>query len=265
MTGNEQAFFLPVWSLWAREILRFVRQRNRIIGALGTPLLFWLLLGSGFGSSFQAPVAAAGMDYLEYFFPGAVMLVVLFTAIFSSMSIIEDRSQGFLQGVLVAPVPRLAIVLGKVLGGGSLGFFQGVLILLLAPLTGFSFGVPAFLAACGVIFVASVALSGLGFALAWRMDSIPGFHAVMNLLLFPMWILSGAFFPAAGAGTWVKWVMACNPLFYAMSALRRVLYATGVPDGLGDMALWPALGVLAGFGVATLLAAVLVAGRPERG
>lgn len=260
-----QTFFLPVWSLWAREVLRFVRQRNRIIGALGTPLLFWVLLGSGFGKSFRAPQTEAGMDYLEYFFPGAVLLVVLFTAIFSSMSIIEDRKEGFLQGVLVAPVPRLAIVLGKVLGGASLGLLQGLLILLLAPLIGLSYGPLQFLAAGGVIFLAAVGLSALGFALAWRMDSIPGFHAVMNLLLFPMWILSGAFFPATGASAWVKTVMLLNPLSYAMSALRRVVYDTRTSDALGDTSLPIALAVLGAFAGLALLAAAVVAGRPEKG
>src|SRR3972149_10598402 len=119
---NGASWLLPTWSLFAREVLRFVRQPGRVLGSLGTPLLFWLLLGSGFGRTFRPPGMAEGMDYLTYFFPGTVLLVVLFTAIFSSISVIQDRTEGFLQGVLVAPVPRLAIVLGKVLGGATLGF-----------------------------------------------------------------------------------------------------------------------------------------------
>jgi len=256
------AFLLAVWGLAAREVLRFVRQRNRIVGAVGTPLLFWLLLGAGFGRSFRAPGAAAEMDYAAYFFPGMLLLVVLFTAIFASISIIEDRTEGFLQGVLVAPVSRLAIVLGKVGGGAALGFGQGLLLLLLAPLGGLGYDAAQLLAAAGVLLLTAAGLSALGFLLAWRMDSVQGFHAVMNLLLMPMWMLSGALFPAAGAAGWVRAVMAANPLTYGMAALRRVLYEPGVSAGLGDPALGPALAVLAGFAAAVLTLAAYAARRP---
>ena len=108
-----------VWSLWRRELVRFFRQPSRVAGAVGSPLLFWLFIGSGLSGSFRLP-GAEGIDYLEYFFPGTVTLVVLFAAIFSTISIIEDRREGFLQGVLAAPVPRAAIAAGKVLGGATL-------------------------------------------------------------------------------------------------------------------------------------------------
>jgi ABC-2 type transport system permease protein len=252
---------LPVWSLLAREVLRFVRQRSRIVGALGTPLLFWVLLGSGFGRSLRPPGLEVEMDYLSFFFPGTVLLVVLFTAIFSSISIIEDRNAGFLQGVLVSPVPRLSIVLGKVLGGTTLGFAQGVLLLLLAPLAGIAFAWGAFLAACGVILLTALALSTLGFLLAWRTDSVQGFHAVMNLLLIPMWLMSGAFFPAAGAATWVRAVMTVNPLSYGLGGLRRVLYPAHIPDQLGDPGLWLSLAVLCGFTLLLLGLSVMATRR----
>lgn len=264
MTARMHAMLLPVWSLWAREVLRFVRQRSRIIGALGTPLLFWVLLGSGFGRSLRPPGMALELNYLSYFFPGTVLLVVLFTAIFASISVIEDRNAGFLQGVLVAPVPRLSIVLGKVLGGATLGFLQGVLLLVLAPLTGVAAGWGGFVAACGIIFLTALALSTLGFLLAWRTDSVQGFHAVMNLLLFPMWLLSGAFFPAGGAALWVQVVMWVNPLSYGLGALRRVLYPPAVADQLGDPALLTSLVVLLGFTVVLLALAVRAARRATR-
>src|SRR5690606_30114401 len=108
-------------TLWRRELVRFFRQRNRVIGALATPVMFWLMLGSGLNTTFRSATfsdgAASGIGYLEFFYPGTVMLMVLFTAIFSTISVIEDRREGFLQAVLVSPSPRLAIVLGKVLGG----------------------------------------------------------------------------------------------------------------------------------------------------
>src|SRR5829696_6919158 len=125
----------PALSLAQRELVRFLRQRHRIIGALATPIVFWLLIGGGMGHSFRAGGPGGG-NYLQYFFPGTVLMILLFTAIFSTISIIEDRREGFLQSVLVAPVPRMAIVLGKILGGTLLAFGQGLLFLLLAPLVG---------------------------------------------------------------------------------------------------------------------------------
>jgi len=264
-TRSGTAMLLPTWSLFAREILRFVRQPGRVMGSLGTPILFWLLLGSGFGHTFQPPGMGHSLSYLTYFFPGTVMLVVLFTAIFSSISVIQDRTEGFLQGVLVAPVPRLSIVLGKVLGGAMLGFAQGLILLLLAPLAGLSLTLGGFFWACGAIFLTSVALSALGFLFAWRMDSVQGFHAVMNLLMFPMWLLSGAFFSASGASFWIRAVMDINPLTYGLTALRGALHpaAERAAMGIGDPVV--AAVVVTGFAVAMLLGAAWVAARPERG
>src|SRR5947208_3508752 len=124
---------LPALSLARRELVRFLRQRNRIIGALATPIVFWLLVGAGMGRSFRADGAPQEYGYLQFFFPGTILMILLFTAIFSTISIIEDRREGFLQSVLVAPIGRMSIVLGKVLGGTILAFGQGVIFLLLAP------------------------------------------------------------------------------------------------------------------------------------
>src|SRR3954447_10480617 len=152
---------LAAWTLWTREIVRFYRQPSRIVGALGSPLLFWVLIGSGLGRSFKAEGSPQG-GYLEYFYPGTLALIVLFTAIFSTISVIEDRQQGFLQGVLVAPVPRLAIVRGRVLGATTLGLFQAGLFLLLAPLTFGSLGPGALLTVLAVLILLGLGLSGLG-------------------------------------------------------------------------------------------------------
>src|SRR5579862_7006211 len=136
---------LPALSLCRRELVRFLRQRNRIIGALATPIVFWLLIGAGMGRSFHAEGLPAGGNYLQYFFPGTVLMILLFTAIFSTISIIEDRREGFLQSVLVAPVSRMSIVLGKVLGGSTLAFGQALIFLLLAPLIGIHLSIAGFL------------------------------------------------------------------------------------------------------------------------
>src|SRR5438094_8420789 len=137
---------LPAMSLCRRELVRFIRQRHRIIGALATPIVFWLLIGGGMNRSFKSDQPGGG-NYLQYFFPGTILMILLFTAIFSTISIIEDRREGFLQSVLVAPVSRMAIVLGKILGGTILAFGQGLIFLLLAPTVGIRFGIPGLLVA----------------------------------------------------------------------------------------------------------------------
>jgi len=222
-----RAYTLASWTLLQREVVRFLRQRHRIVGALGTPLVFWFLIGSGLGRSFQSPLARSGeahLDYLQYFFPGTVVLILLFTAIFSTISIIEDRREGFLQGVLVAPIPRSAIVMGKILGGTVLAASQAFLFLILAPLVGvrMSFADAGYVVS--LVLLLSFALTGLGFVLAWRLDSTQGFHAIMNLFLMPLWFLSGALFPISGAPPWLRAVMEMNPLTYSVSGLHRAFY-----------------------------------------
>lgn len=259
-------------ALAGREVVRFARQRSRIVGALGTPLVFWALLGSGLSASFRLPGAAAGaggaggaggIDYRAYFFPGTLVLVVLFAAIFSSISVIEDRDRGFLQGVLASPLSRWAIVAGKVAGGAALAGLQGVLLLALAPVAGIPLSAGSALAAAGVLALLAVALSAIGFAFAWRSASVQGFHAVMNLLLMPLWLLSGAVFPAAGAPAWLGGLMAADPLTYGVAALRQAL-APGSSTGLVGLA--PGLLITAMLAVAGFAGAVaVVVGEARRG
>jgi daunorubicin resistance ABC transporter membrane protein len=224
---------LPTITLWRRELVRFFRQPSRIAGAAGSPLLFWILIGSGLSGSFRLPGGPSDVSYLEYFFPGTMVLVLLFAAIFSTISVIEDRNQGFLQGVLVAPVSRAAIAGGKVLGGATIAWLQSLVFLALAPLSGIRLTLVSVLTAAGVLAVLGIALTSVGFAFAWRVDSVQGFHAVMNLLLVPMWLLSGAFFPPSGAPPWLAALMRANPLTYGVSALRWALYGDAAPMGTG--------------------------------
>ncbi len=230
-------FWLPVFSLWKRELVRFVRQRSRLFGALGQPLLFWLLLGAGLSPSFQPAGAPQHLSYLEYFFPGTILLILLFSAIFSNISIIEDRSSGFLQSVLVAPVHPVVLVLGKVGGGTTLALLQALLFLLLAPLIGITLSLRTLLSATVVLALSACAMTALGFAIAWRMDSTQGFHVIMNVFLIPLWLLSGAFFPAAGTPVPLQWIIMINPVTYCLAALRHCLYA---PEINRAMALPPA-------------------------
>jgi ABC-2 type transport system permease protein len=212
---------LPVLTLWQREMVRFFRQRDRIVGALATPVVFWLLLGSGLGRSFTSP---EGHGYFEFLYAGTLVMILLFTAIFSTISIIEDRREGFLQAVLVAPVGRFALVVGKIFGGATLALIQGTIFLAFAPVIGVSLNLASALWIFAVMFLVAFALTGLGFIIAWQLNSTQGFHAIMNLFLIPLWLLSGAVFPAAGAPKWLGWIMRANPLSYGVTALRQGLY-----------------------------------------
>ena len=220
---------LPSISLWWREIVRFYRQPSRVIGVVASPLLFWVVIGSGFGTSFRSS-GAGGQHYLNYFFPGALIMIVLFTAIFTMMSVIEDRKEGFLRSVLVAPVSRTVIVLGKVLGGATLATLQGLIFLVFAPALGIHFTPASLLLTIVVIFLVAFSLTALGFLIAWPMDSTAGFHAVINLFLIPLWLLSGSLFPVSGASMWIRVLMRINPLTYGTDALRMLLYP-GAPAG----------------------------------
>lgn len=250
----------PALSLAKRELVRFLRQRHRVIGALATPIVFWLLIGGGMGRSFQAAGLPGGGNYLEYFFPGTVLMILLFTAIFSTISIIEDRREGFLQSVLVAPVPRSAIVLGKVLGGGALAFGQALLFLLLGPLIGVRPAAGGLAFALGLMALLAIGLTALGFCIAWRMSSTQGFHAVMNLFLMPMWFLSGALFPVQNASPPLRAVMLANPLTWGLSGLREALYWRVAGNGeLGRVAV--AYAVSAAFAAGLVVLASLLARR----
>lgn len=244
---------LAVATLWKRELVRFLRQRSRVFGTLATPLIFWFLLGSGLGSSFNLPGALQQMDYLEYFYPGTILLIILFTTIFSSLSIIEDRKEGFLLSVLVAPVSRSAIVLGKILGGATVAFVQGLLLLLLAPLVDIPLDLWKVVTVSGALILVSLSLSGLGFATAWKTESMEGYHTVMNVILFPMWVLSGALFPATGAYSWVRLVMIINPVTYALALLRHLLYEPAIAQSMDLPALWVSIAVTILFGLGVFI------------
>lgn len=222
--------WLPVFTLAQRELTRFFRQRTRIVGALGQPILFWILFGAGLNGAFRGP---ADMSYQEYFFPGVAAMILMFTAIYSTISIIEDRREGFLQGVLVAPIPRASLVLGKVLGGTALAVLQSLLFLLVGPALAFVGLAPELhtgltwqnsLSVIGFLALVGFSLTALGYLIAWPMDSTHGFHAIMSVFLMPMWLLSGSFFPPGESG-WLSWVIRLNPLTYGVAGLRRIMTA----------------------------------------
>jgi len=212
-----------IWTLARREFVRFIRQPTRVIGSVGQPVLFWLFLGAGFTPSFKAP-GMEGVTYMEYFYPGVLMMMMLFASIFATITVIEDRDQGFLQGVVVAPVPRLAIVLGKVLGGSSIALFQSLLLLVAAPFLGLPMTVSGTILVVVAMVLTSIGLTSLGFAVAWGMKSTSGFHAFMMIFMMPLWLLSGALFPMNEVPGWLSAIMTINPVSHALTLVRAGFY-----------------------------------------
>jgi ABC-2 type transport system permease protein len=236
-------FFLPAATLWQRELVRFWRQKSRVLGVVASPLVFWLLIGYG-------------SNDLARFYSGALVLTVMFSAIFSTISIIEDRREGFLLSMLVSPAPRTSMVLGKILGAATLAWIQGLIFLAFAPLAGVRISFIELIPVVLAIFLISFTLTGLGFVIAWKMESTSGFHAIMNLLLVPMWMVSGSLFPMATAHGWVKAIMWINPLTYSIALLNHTLALPNAAPGLTA-----SLAVTAIFGMVLLLASGMMAAQ----
>ncbi|MXW65142.1 MAG: ABC transporter permease subunit [Bacteroidetes bacterium SB0662_bin_6] len=212
-------------ALWRREVVKFVRDGNRVAGAMLQPVVVWLLLGFGFRGSFRPPTPS-GMDipYLEFLFPGMIALVALFTSIFSTISIVEERHSGFLQAALAAPVRRLSLVLGAALGSTTLAVGQGLLFFAVLPLTGHVPTLLGFVLMVGIMALVAFGFAAVGIVVAWQSRTTRGFHAVMNLCMIPLWVLSGAFFPAEGAPATLQWAIRLNPLSHGIAALRTAMY-----------------------------------------
>jgi ABC-2 type transport system permease protein len=228
-------FLLPVYSLWLRDMRHFVRRRSRVIGSIGQPVVIWALLAAGFAGSVDASYTG-GADYGAFFFPGVLLLITVFTSMFSTMSVIEDRKSGFMQGVLASPASRGALLWGKMLAGSTLSLIQAAVLFALLPVA----GIPVSFEAAGVsallVAAAGLILTSLGLLIAWHMQSTQGFHAIMNLLLMPMWVLSGALFPVAGASDWLAAIIRLNPMYYVTSLFHAAFFlgsgttVAGSPD-----------------------------------
>lgn len=252
-----------VFALARREFVRFVRQPQRVIGSVAQPLLFWLFLGSGFSSSFRAP-GMENVSYLEYFYPGVMLMMMLFASIFSSITIIEDRDAGFLQGVLVAPVSRLSIVLGKVLGCTSIAMVQTLIFTVAAPFLGLHLGFGSLVMLLMGFVLTGVGFSALGFLLAWGMKSTSAFHAVMMVFLMPLWMLSGALFPLGNVPQAMKLVMLANPVSHALIIIRAPFYS-GARTLLADPHYLISLAVTIAWAVACLGLSMARVNKREKG
>ncbi|MBX3364084.1 MAG: ABC transporter permease [Phycisphaeraceae bacterium] len=218
MTTPEPKMLGPCTALLVREWQRLMRQPSRLIATLGTASLLWFVMASGL-----AGLTVYGRDYGNYLLPGMASMVVVFASIFGAISLIEDRQEGFLQGVMAGPAPRSALVVSKLLGGASIACVQAALLLAAGPMLGLPAGAAGYASALVALGALGIGISGIALALAWRVNSIAGFHGVMNLVLMPMWLLSGAIFPPDQSAGWLAVVQMCNPVGWPTQAMQGSL------------------------------------------
>jgi ABC-2 type transport system permease protein len=209
--------------VWQRELIRFSRDRMRIVTALLQPLLFLFVLGGGL--SRLASAGTHGVDLRTFVYPGALAMAVMFTAIFSAASIVWDREFGFLREMLVAPVRRGSIVIGKCLGGASVAGFQGLIVIALAGLVQVPYSPALLLELVGLMVLLAFALTAFGVMAAARVTQMQSFMALTQMLVMPMFFISGALFPVAGLPAWLAFLNRVDPLTYAVDPMRRAVFS----------------------------------------
>jgi ABC-2 type transport system permease protein len=240
--------------LWQRDIVRFARERTQLYGSLARTVVWLFILGAGLRGSVRVP---GHISYLAFVFPGMMAMAIIFSSLQSAISVIFDREFGFLKEVLVAPIPRASIVVGKALAGATISTILGTIIFVFAPLAGVALQPLAVLAAIGVMLLTGLGLTGLGLLMAARMTSFEGFGTINNFVVLPLYFLSAAQFPLNHAPDWIKVLAALNPLAYAVDLLRGLL------DGVWTYGAAPDLAVIGGFAALTLVAATAVFSRQE--
>jgi ABC-2 type transport system permease protein len=213
-----------IYIVWWRDVIRFWRDRARLVASLAQPLLYLVIFGSGLSSALGGGVVAAGgVSYTQFIYPGIISMSVLFSAIFGGMSIVWDREFGFMKELLVAPIERAAVAIGKTLGSATQSLVQAVILLVLAPFVGVTFTIVTFLELLGLMIVLAFGLSAFGVAIGSRMKSMQGFQMVMNFLMMPMFFLSGALFPLVGLPLWMTVLTRLDPASYGIDPIRRTI------------------------------------------
>ncbi|MFC1897485.1 ABC transporter permease [Chloroflexota bacterium] len=256
-----------VYTIWYRELLRFWRDKIRMIGSITFPLLFLFIFGSGLSSrmGFLGP----GIDFTQFMFPGIIGMTVLMGSFMAGVSVVWDREFGFLKEVLVAPISRASVAVGKTLGSATVALPQGIIILLLAPLIGVSLSIYKVLAILPLMFLLAASMGSMGILLATRIRSMQAFQVVMQMLMFPMMFLSGVFFPVEGLPSWMNILVKINPATYGIAPIRQVVLGAS-PDSpfnisvLGHtMSIWDNIIVMAVFGIVMTLLAMWSFGSQE--
>lgn len=251
-----------IYIIWLRDVKRFLRDKPRIIGSIVQPTLYLFILGVGLQNAFSMGRSSGfgNMNFVKFLFPGIIGMSVLFTSIFSAISIIWDREFGFLKEVLVAPISRSSVALGKALGGSTAAVFQGAILLVYAPFLGVHLSFIQVIKIVLIMILVAFALTSLGMVVATRMKSMEGFQVIMNFLLMPMLFLSGAFFPLQGLPKWLNYLVKIDPLAYGVDALRGVVLGSfRVTDPTGKLLLQvPAYPLIQDVGIMALFGAVMI-------
>lgn len=245
-------------ALAKRELIRQTRQPSRIIASVATPLMLWIFIVGGFSSA-MGEVADAGTSLTAYTIPGMSSLTVMFASIFAAISLIQDRHDGVLRAALVSPAPKWSIAMSKIGAGSLLALIQALIVLLALPFLGVSLTPFGVIGAIGALLCISVALIGIGLAMAWIVDSTQGFHGVMNALLMPIWLLSGAVFPVEDAAGWMRVIALANPLTWTHGAMRDAL---GMSNAFNPMLAWAISIGFAAFGAGLGIWAISRTSKP---
>jgi len=249
-----------IYTIWYRDLLRFWRDKIRMVTSLAFPLLFLIVFGSGLSGTMG--MLAPGVDFSKFMFPGIIGMTVLMTSFTSGVSVVWDREFGFLKEVLVAPVSRVAVAAGKTLGGATVALIQGTLILLFAPIFGVTLSPGILLKLLPVMFLVACALSAMGIFLASRIKSMEAHQAVMQLLMFPMIFLSGVFFPVNNLPPWMNVLVKINPATYGVDPIRQLVLGAQPATSLGitvlghTMSVGDDLMVVAAFGLVMVILAM---------
>jgi ABC-2 type transport system permease protein len=234
-----RATLLAIYVVWRRDVIRYWRDRGRVAASLAQPLLYLVIFGTGLSSALRGATggfggSAAKLDYTTFIYPGVIAMSVLFTSMFGAMSIVWDREFGFLKELLVAPIHRSSLAIGKTLGTATQAMIQGVILLVLAPFVGVKLSVPLVLEIFGLTFVLAFAISAMGVVVAARMRSMQGFQMVMNFLMMPIFFLSGALFPLTNLPGWMTVLTRLDPASYGIDPIRRTVLGSALPSNVVD-------------------------------
>ena len=222
-----------IWVVAFRELLHFISDRTRIISSLMFPLMFLVVFGAGFSRIVGG--LAGGVDFIHFIYPGILAMTVLTSSLLSGTSVVVDREHGFLKEVLVAPLSRVGVILGKALGGSLTSLLQGMIMLVIAPIIGLSITPLLVVKLLPTLLILSLALSGLGILMATRMHSQQGFQFLMQLIVFPLMFLAGVFFPVDGVPVWLQIVAKVNPLTYGVDAIRQIFLAPQITNAAAEI------------------------------
>ncbi len=253
------------WVVAYREMLRYVNERSRIVSSLAFPLLFLVIFGAGFAKVIGT--VTPGVNFIQFMYPGIVAMTVLTSSLFAGVSVVWDREFGFLREILVAPIGRTGIVLGKAVGATITGLIQVAIMLVLAPFLGVTLSPAILLGLIPMVAILALGLSGLGILIATFMTSQQGFQLVIQLLIFPLIFLAGVFFPVNDVPAWLAVISKLNPLTYGVDAIRQIFLGTSPTLGvtvLGHtMTTIQDVIVVGGLGAILLGGAVLAFNRQE--